>query len=456
MFDKILIANRGEIALRIIRACRELGIRTVAVYSEADRDSLHVRFADEDICIGPPDPGESYLNIPRIISAAEITDADAIHPGYGFLAEMPHFAEICASCNIAFIGPRSEAIAKSGHKAEARRTMRKHGIPIIPGSDGVLNSPEEAVQLAREIGYPVILKAVAGGGGRGMRVAHTDISLMQAFATAQSEAERAFGDPHLYLEKYLEHPRHIEFQILADSYGNIIHLGERECSLQRRHQKILEEAPSPIMDERLRKQIGAAAVNAVKAVDYHNAGTVEFLVDASRQFYFMEVNTRIQVEHPVTEQVTGIDLVKEQIAIAAGEPLRYRQRDITIHGHAIECRINAEDPSRNFLPSCGRITALHIPGGPGIRVDTHIYAEYQVPPQYDSMLAKLIAWGRTRDEAVARMRRALQEMVVEGVANTISFHEVLVESQQFRSGQFDTGTVEQLLATAYPDASRHG
>lgn len=454
MFDKILIANRGEIALRIIRACRELGIRTVAVYSEADRDSLHVRFADEDICIGPPDPSDSYLNVPRIISAAEITDADAIHPGYGFLAEMAHFAQICASCNIAFIGPSPETIANGGDKSEARRTMGKHNIPVIPGSDGVVKSPDEAVQLARKIGYPVILKAAAGGGGRGMRVAHTDLSLSQAFATAQAEAEGAFGNPHLYLEKYLDRPRHIEFQILADSHGNIIHLGERECSLQRRHQKILEEAPSPIMDERLRKQMGAAAVNAAKAVDYRNAGTVEFLVDANRQFYFMEMNARIQVEHPVTEQVTGIDLVKEQIAIAAAEPLRYRQRDIKIRGHAIECRINAEDPSREFLPSCGRISALHIPGGPGIRVDTHIYAEYQVPPYYDSMLAKLIAWGATREEAAVRMRRALHEMVVEGVANNISFHETLLESQEFRSGQVDTGTVEQLLATAYPDSSR--
>ena len=454
MFDKILIANRGEIALRIIRACRELGIRTVAVYSEADRDSLHVRFADEDICIGPPDPSDSYLNVPRIISAAEITDADAIHPGYGFLAEMAHFAQICASCNIAFIGPSPETIANGGDKSEARRTMSKHNIPVIPGSDGVVKSPDEAVQLARKIGYPVILKAAAGGGGRGMRVAHTDLSLSQAFATAQAEAEGAFGNPHLYLEKYLDRPRHIEFQILADSHGNIIHLGERECSLQRRHQKILEEAPSPIMDERLRKQMGAAAVNAAKAVDYRNAGTVEFLVDANRQFYFMEMNARIQVEHPVTEQVTGIDLVKEQIAIAAAEPLRYRQRDIKIRGHAIECRINAEDPSREFLPSCGRISALHIPGGPGIRVDTHIYAEYQVPPYYDSMLAKLIAWGATREEAAVRMRRALHEMVVEGVANNISFHETLLESQEFRSGQVDTGTVEQLLATAYPDSSR--
>ncbi len=449
MFSKILIANRGEIALRIIRACRELGIRTVAVYSEADRDSLHVRFADEDICIGPPSPRESYLNVPRIISAAEVTDADAIHPGYGFLAEIPHFAEICASCNIAFIGPPAESIAKSGDKSMARQTMKESGVPIIPGSEGIVESADNAVRLAREIGYPVILKAAAGGGGRGMRVAHTDLSLAQAFATAQSEAEKAFGNPHLYLEKYIERPRHIEFQILADHHGNVIHLGERECSLQRRHQKILEEAPSPIMDESLRRQMGEAAITAAKAVGYRNAGTVEFLVDPDRRFYFMEMNTRIQVEHPVTEQVTNVDLIKEQIAIASGKPLRFKQEDIKVNGHAIECRINAEDPTRNFMPSCGHITALHIPGGPGIRVDTHIYAEYVVPPFYDSMLAKLIAWGTNRDEAIERMRRALFEMVVEGISSTIGFQEIVLASQQYRSGEFDTSTVEQITASAY-------
>ncbi|MFH1740782.1 MAG: acetyl-CoA carboxylase biotin carboxylase subunit [bacterium] len=449
MFDKILIANRGEIALRIIRACRELGIRTVAVYSEADRDSLHVRFADEAVCIGPSPSRDSYLNIPRIISAAEITDADAIHPGYGFLAEIAHFSEICASCNIAFIGPPSEVIAKSGDKSEARRTMKDHGVPIIPGSEGVIQTPDEAVQLAREIGYPVILKAVAGGGGRGMRVAHTDISLVKGFAVAQSEAERAFSNPHLYLEKYLERPRHIEFQILADHHGHVIHLGERECSLQRRHQKILEEAPSAVVDENLRKEMGETAVSAAQAVGYRNAGTVEFLLDAENRFYFMEINTRIQVEHPVTEQITNIDLIKEQIAVAAGEPLSLQQSDITIHGHAIECRINAENPEKNFMPSCGRITALHIPGGPGIRVDTHIYAEYVVSPYYDSMLAKVIAWGHTRNEAVARMRRALHEMVIEGIHSTIPFHQVLLDSQQFRSAQIDTSTVDQILASVH-------
>ena len=449
MFNKILIANRGEIALRIIRACRELGIRTVALYSEADRDSLHVRFADEDICIGPPSPRESYLNVPRIISAAEVTDADAIHPGYGFLAEIPHFAEICASCNIAFIGPTAEAIARSGDKARARQAMKEHGVPIIPGSDGIVESADDAVRLARDIGYPVILKAAAGGGGRGMRVAHTDLSLSQAFATAQSEAEKAFGNPQLYLEKYVARPRHIEFQIVADHHGNVVHLGERECSLQRRHQKILEEAPSPMMDESLRADMGQAAVTAARAVGYRNAGTVEFLVDSDRQFYFMEMNTRIQVEHPVTEQVTDIDLIKEQIAIASGEPHAYKQEDVRINGHAIECRINAEDPTRNFMPSCGRITALHIPGGPGIRVDTHIYAEYVVPPYYDSMLAKLIAWGRDRNEAIERMRRALFEMVVEGISSTISFQEAVIHSQQFRTAQFDTSTVEQITASVY-------
>jgi len=456
MFAKILIANRGEIALRIVRACREMGIRTVAVYSEADGDSLHVQFADEAVCIGAAPPGESYLNVPRIISAAEITDADAIHPGYGFLSEIPHFAEICTSCNITFIGPPADVIARSGDKSKAREIMKKHGVPIIPGSDGIVANPDEAVELAHQIGYPVILKAAAGGGGRGMRVAHTDISLRKSFGTAQSEAERAFGNPYLYLEKYIQRPRHVEFQILADHYGNMVHLGERECSFQRRHQKMLEEAPSTAVSPELREKMGESAIQAAKAFEYRNAGTIEFLLDENGNYYFIEINTRIQVEHPVTEAITSIDLVKEQIAIAAGERLQFKQQDIIVRGHAIECRINAEDPSRNFMPSCGKITALHLPGGPGIRIDTHIYTEYVIPQNYDSMLAKVIAWGRTREEATARMRRALHEMVIEGVSTTIPFQEIILNSRQFRSGKFNTATVEQLLETAYPDAGRQG
>ncbi|HXK94264.1 MAG TPA: acetyl-CoA carboxylase biotin carboxylase subunit, partial [bacterium] len=434
MFKKILIANRGEIALRIIRACRELGISTVAVYSEADRDALHVRFADEIVCIGPPPPAESYLNIPRILSAAEITDAEAIHPGYGFLAENPAFAEICGSCNIVFIGPSPKSIAMMGDKSMARAAMRQEQIPTVPGSDGIIENAEEAVFMARKIGYPVMIKAAAGGGGRGMRVAHTDVSLVQAFITAQAEAEKAFGDQRLYLEKLILEPRHVEIQILADQQGNILHLGERDCSLQRRHQKVVEESPCPIMDDDLRRAMGETAIRCARAAGYYSAGTVEFLLDQDRRFYFMEMNTRVQVEHPVTEMVTGVDVIKEQIRIAAGLPLTLTQDAIEMRGHAIECRINAEDPYNQFMPSPGKITGFHMPGGPGIRVDSHAYSEYVVPPYYDSLLAKLIAYGRDRCEAIAKMRRALDEFVVEGISTTIPLLQLIMEDSSFLQG----------------------
>jgi acetyl-CoA carboxylase biotin carboxylase subunit len=441
MFQKILIANRGEIALRIIRACRELGIRTVAVFSEADRDSLHVRYADEDICIGPADARRSYLSIPQIISAAEITDAEAIHPGYGFLAENADFAEVCAQCKIKFIGPSAQAIRSMGDKSMARKTMTRAGVPVTPGSKGELASLEDAMSVAHEIGYPVILKATAGGGGRGMRVAHTDVALASAFTTAQSEAEAAFGRPGIYLEKYLENPKHIEVQILADGKGAVVHLGERDCSVQRRHQKLVEESPSPGIDEKLRRNLGAAAIKAARAVKYEGAGTVEFLVDG-RNYFFMEMNTRIQVEHPVTELVTGLDLIKEQIRIASGEPLGLRQKDIVFTGHAIEFRINAEDPDRGFAPFPGRIDHYHAPGGPGIRIDSHVYAEYCIPSNYDSMVAKLIVHGRTREEAMARATRALDEYVVMGVPTTIPFHQRVLRSPRFRKGDYTTRFVE--------------
>lgn len=444
MFKKILIANRGEIALRIIRACHELGIETVAVYSEADRDSLHVRFADEDICIGPPQPSESYLNVPRIISAAEITDAEAIHPGYGFLAENSHFAEICESCNIAFIGPSYNAISLMGDKSIARATIEKEGVNAIPGSEGIIETQDQAVKIARQLGYPVMIKAAAGGGGRGMREAHTDVSLVQAFITAQSEAEKSFGDRRLYIEKLIQQPRHIEIQILADQHGNIIHLGERDCSLQRRHQKVLEESPSPFVDDKLRSKMGKAAVRCAKAVNYSSAGTVEFLVDKDKNFYFMEMNTRIQVEHPVTEMVTGIDIIKEQIRIAAGEPLKISQSEVKFNGHAIECRINAEDPYNQFLPTPGRITGYHIPGGPGVRVDSHAYNEYVVPPFYDSMLAKLIVHGNDRTEAIAKMRRSLNEFVVEGIATTIPLLQLISEDSDFIRGNVHTSLLPDI------------
>ena len=442
MFKKILIANRGEIALRVIRACRELGIRTVAVYSEADANSLHRRLADEDVCIGPGPSRDSYLNVSRIMSAAEITDADAIHPGYGFLAENAEFAELCTKCRIKFIGPSAEVIAMMGDKSEAKKAMRKANVPVTPGSQGLVSDIDEATKLANEMGYPVIVKAAAGGGGRGMRVAHTQIALSTALATAQAEAEKAFGNAGVYIEKYIENPKHVEVQILADEHGNVIHLGERDCSVQRRHQKLIEESPCPIMDEKSRKKLGDAAVRAAKAVNYANAGTIEFLMDQDKNFYFMEMNTRIQVEHPVTEQVTGIDLIKEQIRVAAGEKLTIRQDDVKLTGHSIECRINAEDPSRNFMPSPGMVTTYHVPGGPGVRIDSHVYEEYVIPPFYDSMIAKLIVTAANREEAIRRMDRALAEFVIEGVATTIPFHQKVIRSEEFRKGNFGTGFVE--------------
>ncbi|RJP21883.1 MAG: acetyl-CoA carboxylase biotin carboxylase subunit [Candidatus Omnitrophota bacterium] len=444
MFKKILIANRGEIALRIIRACREMDIATVAVCSEADRDSLHVRFADEDICIGPPQAAESYLNVPRIISAAEITDAEAIHPGYGFLAENAHFAEICESCNIAFIGPSPKAISLMGDKAVARNTIEKEGIKAIPGSESTVEDAEKAVAIARKLGYPVMVKAAAGGGGRGMRVAHTDVSLVQAFITAQSEAEKAFGDRRLYIEKLILEPRHVEIQILADKAGNCIHLGERDCSLQRRHQKVVEESPSPAVNAELRKRMGEAAIRCAKAVGYYSAGTIEFLLDKDSNFFFMEMNTRVQVEHPVTEMITGVDILKEQIRIAAGLPLSIKQEDIQFSGHAIECRVNAEDPTNQFLPSPGKITGLHIPGGPGIRVDSHIYSEYVVPAYYDSLLAKVISHGHDRNEAIAKMKRALDEFVVEGIPTTVPLLQSIMKNHDFVTGNFHTGSLDAI------------
>jgi acetyl-CoA carboxylase biotin carboxylase subunit len=442
MFKKILIANRGEIALRVIRACRELGIKTVAVYSEADANSLHRKLADSDVCIGPGPSKDSYLNVSRIMSAAEITDADAIHPGYGFLAENSDFAELCASCKIKFNGPSPEDIARMGDKSEAKKAMRAAKVPTTPGSDGVITDVEEARRIAEEIGYPVIVKASAGGGGRGMRVAHTAIALSSALSTAQSEAEKAFGNAEVYIEKYIENPKHVEVQILADEHGNVIHLGERDCSVQRRHQKLIEESPCPIMDPKTREKLGNATVQAAKAVGYANAGTIEFLMDQQKNFYFMEMNTRIQVEHPVTEQVTQIDLVKEQIRVAAGEKLRFKQDDVKFTGHSIECRINAENPKRGFMPSPGQVTTYHVPGGPGVRVDSHVYEEYVIPPFYDSMIAKLIVTGEDRAECIARMQRALGEFVIEGVATTIPFHQKVMRSDEFKKGTFGTNFVE--------------
>jgi acetyl-CoA carboxylase biotin carboxylase subunit len=446
MFRKILIANRGEIALRVIRACRELGISTVAVYSEADRESLHVRFADEDVCIGPAAARESYLNIPRIIAAAEITGAEAIHPGYGFLAENAEFAEICERMNIAFIGPTAEQIRLMGDKAMARRTMAAAGVPTVPGSEGSIADAAEALAVAQEIGFPVLIKAAAGGGGKGMRVALDEASFPGQFAMAQNEASAAFGDPSVYLEKYLMRPRHIEFQLVGDMHGRVCHLGERECSIQRRHQKLIEEAPSPALTPELRARMGEAAVMGASGIGYVSAGTMEFLLDQDGSFYFMEMNTRIQVEHPVTEMVTGIDLVKEQIRIAAGEPLSLPRKEcIELRGHAIECRINAEDPTRNFAPSPGTITIFHPPGGPGVRLDTHAYAGYRVPPNYDSLVGKLIVHGHTREEALARMRLALDSFIVEGIHTTIPFLRELLDDPDFIAGDVDTKFVERRM-----------
>ncbi len=440
MIKKILIANRGEIALRIIRACRELGIKTVAVYSEADRYSLHVRFADEAICIGPPPSKDSYLNIPRIMAAAEVTGADAIHPGYGFLAENANFADICISSGITFIGPTAEMINAMGDKAFAKDTMRKAGVPVVPGSDGVIKTVAEAKKIAQEIGVPVIIKATAGGGGRGMRIVRDLDEFEKAFNMASSEAESAFGNGGVYIEKYLEQPRHIEIQLLGDKYGNVIHLGERDCSVQRRHQKLIEESPSPAVDEKLREAIGEAAVRGAKSVKYLGAGTIEFLLDKNKNFYFMEMNTRIQVEHCVTEMVTGVDLIKEQIHIANGKKISVKK--VKMNGHSIECRLNAEDPNHDFRPSPGKITSLHFPGGNGIRIDSHVYADYIIPPYYDSMIGKLIVHGKTREEAIAKIYSALDEIIIEGVQTTIPFHKKVMKSEVFRSGVFDTKFIE--------------
>ncbi len=446
MFKKILIANRGEIALRIIRAARELGIETVAVYSEADRDSLHVRLADEAVCIGPPPSKQSYLHIPRIISAAEVTAADAIHPGYGFLSENAHFAEICESCHIRFIGPTSEMIRLMGDKAEARKTMKEAGVPITPGSEGVLQGADDAVAVARDLGYPVIIKAAGGGGGKGMRVATDEVSLRNGFRMAQAEAEASFGSGQVYVERYIERPRHIEFQIVGDRHGNLVHLGERECSIQRRHQKLIEEAPSVALDPNLRMRMGTAAVTGAKAIGYLGTGTMEFLLGTGGEFYFMEMNTRIQVEHPVTEMVTGLDLIKAQILVATGEPLPWRQDEIRLEGHALECRLNAERADADFQPSPGTVKYFHSPGGPGVRVDSHLYSGYVVPPHYDSLIAKIICWGRDRTEAICRMRRALEETVIDGIDTTVGFHLRVLSDEAFQRGEIHTGFLEQFLA----------
>ena len=442
MFNKVLIANRGEIALRIIRACRELGIRTVAVFSEADVDSLHVRFADEDVCIGPSSGTESYLNIAGIISAAEITDADAIHPGYGFMAENAHFAEICRECKIKFIGPPPNLIRKMGDKSEAKKTMKEAGVPVVPGSEGVVEDIEEARKIAEKIGYPIIIKASAGGGGRGMRIAHTEASLTNAFLTARSEAESAFGNPDVYIEKFVKNPRHVEIQIMGDEHGNVIHLGERDCSIQRRHQKLLEESPSPAVDAGLRKKMGDAACRAALALKYPGAGTVEFLLGDDGHFYFMEMNTRIQVEHPVTEFVTCMDIVRDQILVATGEKLKHKQEDVQFRGHAIEVRINAEDPERNFMPCPGKVETYHASGGPGVRVDSHVYEEYIIPPYYDSMIAKLIVWDENRSACIRRLGRALDEFIIEGVKTTIPLHKQIIENSNFLKGKYNTSFLE--------------
>jgi acetyl-CoA carboxylase biotin carboxylase subunit len=444
VFRKILIANRGEIALRIIWACRELGIKTVAIYSTADAESLHVRFADEEVCIGGPKNDESYLNISAVISAAEITDAEAIHPGYGFLAESAQFAEVCRECGLTFIGPEPEVIRRMGDKAEARRTMISAGVPIVPGSDGLIESAEHAAELAESVGYPLLIKASAGGGGRGMRIVTEPEELPGQFDAARNEAESAFGNPDVYLERYVTNPRHIEFQIMGDSHGNLVHLFERECSIQRRHQKLLEECPSIALDDELRGRMAAEALKAARAADYVNAGTVEFLLDASGEFYFIEMNTRIQVEHPVTEMVTGIDLIKEQIRVAAGEPLSFTQDDVRCTGHAIECRINAEDPD-TFMPSPGKITTFHPPGGPGIRLDTACYAEAVISPHYDSMIAKVVARGNTRGEAILRMRRALESFVVEGIKTNLGLQQRIVSEEDFVRGKLSTAFMERFL-----------
>jgi len=447
MFEKVLIANRGEIALRVIRACKELGIRTLAVYSEADVDSLHVQLADESICIGAAPSSESYLKIERILSAAEIGDVDAIHPGYGFLAENAHFAEVVESCKIKFIGPPAHVIQQMGDKDMARACARKCGVPVTPGSDGIVPDDKEAAKVAKKIGYPVMIKAVAGGGGRGMRAAHNESSLIKGYHAARMEAEKAFGNPNVYIEKLIVNPHHIEFQIVADGHGRIVHLGERDCSIQRRNQKVIEECPSPFLTPSLRKKMGNAAIKLAKSIGYQNAGTIEFLVDDERHFYFMEMNTRIQVEHTITEEAYGCDLVKEQIRIAAGEPLSRHVAHAEPRLHAIQCRINAEDPGNNFQPSPGRITFYYAPGGRGVRIDSHAYTGYVVPPYYDSMIGKIITAGATRDSAINRMRRALDEYYVTGIKTTVPFHAAIMRSGEFRDGKYDTGFVERVMSS---------
>lgn len=451
MFEKILIANRGEIAVRIIRACKELNIRTVAVYSEADTNSMHAQMADEAICIGKAVASDSYLRIDRIISAAEIADVDAIHPGYGFLSENSHFADVCESCNIRFIGPSSRAMNALENKATSRALAKKAGVPTPPGSDGLVENEQEALATAKRIGYPVMIKAIAGGGGRGMRAAHNDISLIKGYHTARTEAEKSFGNSGVYIEKFIENPHHIEFQILGDSRGNIIHLGERDCSIQRRNQKVVEETPSPLIENKhkdLRKKMGKAAIRIAELAHYTSAGTVEFIVDDSGNFYFLEVNKRIQVEHPITEEVTGIDLVQQQIMIALGEPLRISQSDVTFRGHAIECRINAEDPFEDFRPSPGRIEMYYAPGGRGVRIDSHAYAGYTIPPHYDSMIGKLITYGKSRRDAMDKMSRALGEYMITGVKTTIPFEQAILQDPNFRRGVYSTNFIDQLLGGA--------
>lgn len=445
MFQKILIANRGEIALRIIRACRELGIQTVVVYSTADKDAAYLKLADQAICIGEASPAESYLNIPRIIAAAEISDVEAIHPGYGFLSEKHHFAEICRSCKIEFIGPPVAAMLSLGDKVQCKKIAKKAKVPTVPGSDGAIEDEAQAVKIAAEIGYPVIIKASAGGGGRGMRVAHNEMTLRAGIKQAQAEAENAFKDPTVYLEKYVEFGRHVEVQVIADQHGNAVHLWERDCSMQRRHQKLVEESPSPGLKQSVREDLCAAAVRLVKEAKYFNAGTVEFLVDKNQNFYLLEVNARIQVEHPVTESVTGIDLIKEQIRVASGEQLSFKQKDVEQRGHAIECRINAEDPARNFAPFPGTIEEYRPPGGPGVRLDSHVYAGYRIPPNYDSMIGKLIVHRPTREQAIATMKRALSEFHISPIRTTIPFHIQIMDNEHFRRGEVDTGFVERVM-----------
>jgi acetyl-CoA carboxylase biotin carboxylase subunit len=440
LFSKILIANRGEIALRIIRSCKELGISTVAVYSEADEDSLHVTFADEAVCIGPPFGKDSYLKIPSLISAAQVTGADAIHPGYGFLAENAEFSGICSDANIKFIGPSPEMIQAMGDKSLAKETMKKNGVPVIPGSDGIIESVDEGKQIAEEIKYPVIVKASAGGGGKGMRIVWNDKEFDKAFQMARTEAEAAFANADVYIEKFIENPRHIEIQVMGDTHGNVYHYGERDCSVQRRHQKLIEESPSPAVDDELRSLMGEAAVKGTKSVNYEGAGTIEFLLDKHRNFYFMEMNTRIQVEHPVTEMVYGVDLVRQQILVAAGKKIEAKPKKPV--GHAIEFRINAEDPHRNFRPSPGKISSLHFPGGFGVRVDSHIYQSYAIPPYYDSLIAKLIVWGKNREHSLMRAKRALEEFTVEGIKTTIPFHLKVLNDDRFKSGNFDTSFLD--------------